>query len=74
MLSACGKPIVRTETVKVNVPVVQPVPAELTAPVAAPKLDGDSNGALAEYILALRHALDTANAKLKAIATLGDKP
>lgn len=69
-LSGCGQPIVRTETVTVKVPVVQPVPAELTVPVASPALTGDTNGALAEYILALKHALDTANAKLKAIAGL----
>lgn len=49
---------------------VQPVPAELTVPVADPELTGNTNGALAEYVLALRHALDAANAKLKAIAGL----
>jgi len=69
-LSGCGKPIVRTETVTVKVPVVQSIPSALTEPVPEPGLQGDTNGALAEYILALRHALDTANAKLKAIAGL----
>lgn len=72
-LMACTKPIVRTETVTVKVPVVQPVPAELTDPVTEPAMQGDTNSAMAEYILALRHALDAANAKLKAIAGLGDK-
>lgn len=42
----------------------------MTAPVAKPELTGDTNGALADYILALQHALDAANAKLKAIAGL----
>lgn len=46
------------------------IPADLTAPVAAPHMDGNTNGALADYILALQHALDAANAKLDAIAGL----
>jgi hypothetical protein len=70
MLWGCGQPIVRTETVTVRVPVVQPVPAALTAPIEKPKIAGDTNGALADYILALQHALDAANAKLDAIAGL----
>jgi hypothetical protein len=61
---------VRTETVTVHVPVVQPVPAALTDPIDKPKIAGDTNGALADYVLALQHALDAANAKLKQIAGL----
>lgn len=70
MLSGCATPIVRTETHTVRVPVVRAIPADLTAPVAAPHMDGNTNGALADYILALQHALDAANAKLDAIAGL----
>lgn len=46
------------------------MPAALTDPVAEPVMQGDTNGALADYVLALRHALDAANAKLKAIDSL----
>lgn len=71
MLSGCaGQPIVRTKTVTAYVPKMVGVPAELTASVAKPELAGNTNGALADYILALQHALDAANAKLKAIAGL----
>ena len=70
-LTACaGQPIVRTETVTVRVPVIEPVPPELTAPVAKPAMHGDTNGAAWDYILALQHALDEANAKLEQIAGL----
>lgn len=75
MLWGCAsQPIVRTETVTVHVPVVQRVPAELTAHPAKPQISGDTNGALGDLVLALEHALDNAYAKLDAIAGLGSKP
>ena len=64
--SATREPIVRTETVKVEVPVFVPLPDALTAPVAEPaapprdKIDPEtgrptiSNEAAAEYLEALR--------------------
>ena len=71
VLTACAsQPIVRTDTVTVRVPVVEPVPAELTVPVANPIMHGDTNGAAWDYILALQRALDAANAKLHEIAGL----
>ena len=73
VLTACAsQPIIRTDTVTVRVPVVEPVPAELTAQVAKPIMHGDTNGAAWDYILALQHALDEANAKLHEIAGIGD--
>jgi hypothetical protein len=51
--------------------VIVPVPKALTAPVPKPKLTGNDNGALAQYILALQSALDAANARLMKIAGLG---
>lgn len=69
-LTACASPVVRTQTVTIRVPVVEPVPAVLTAPVPRPVLTGNTNGALADYILALQHALDAANVKLHEIAGL----
>lgn len=60
----------RTETVTVHTPVIVAVPAPLTDPVPAPVLTGDTNGALADYIVALQHALGAANAKLRQIADL----
>lgn len=71
-LTACTEPVVRTNTVTVKVPVIEPMPATLTAPVPKPALNGDTNGALADYVLALQHALDAANAKLHEIAGIGD--
>lgn len=71
MLWGCAsQPLVRTETVRVAVPVIQPVPAALTTPIAKPQVAGNTNGALADYILALQQALDAANAKLHEIAGL----
>lgn len=69
-LTACASPVVRTQTVTVRVPVVEPVPAALTTPIAKPQIAGNTNGALADYILALQRALDAANAKLHEIAGL----
>lgn len=70
-LTACAsQPIIRTSTATVRVPAVEPVPAELTAPVAKPVMHGDTNGAAWDYIVALQHALDAANARLHKIAGL----
>lgn len=71
-LAGCAaQPIVKTQTVTVKVPVIEPVPAELTAPEPVPVLPAKpTNGDLAEWALALRHALDAANRKLNAIAGL----
>lgn len=68
--SCASTPIVRTNTVKVAVPVVQSVPEALTNPIPAPTLKGQTNGDLADYLLALQHALAEANARLRAIAGL----
>lgn len=58
-----------------NVPVIQKVPAELTQPVPEPKLRTDTNGGLANYVLALQAAYREVSAKLAIIAEkYGDKP
>lgn len=75
LLAACTPtPIVRTETVRVNVPVIQPVPPALTAPVPVPVLAGSTNADLAAWAFALKQALEDANARLKAIAGIGATP
>lgn len=71
LLTSCASsPAVRTQTVTIHDPVIVPVPRALTAPVPRPKLKGDDNGSLAQYILALQSALDAANARLEKIAGL----
>ena len=68
LLGACAaNPVVRTQTVEVKVPVIQPIPKELTQPVPEPQLRSSDNGGLATYVLALQDALRQANAQLKAI-------
>lgn len=70
-LWACASnPVLQTRTITVKVPVVEPVPSALTAPVPAPVMRGDTNGALAGWALDLREALETANAKLKQISEI----
>jgi hypothetical protein len=59
--------MVRTETHTVNIPVYIKPPAALTAPVPEPTMDGTTNADLAQWSLALRAALERANAQLKAI-------
>lgn len=71
LLTSCASSPVRTQTVTIHDPVIVPVPAALTAPVPKPKLTGNDNGSLAQYILALQSALDAANARLMKIAGLG---
>lgn len=72
-LCACSPiPVESVKTVTVKQPVIVPVPSAYTEPVIVPPLPGDAdNAALAGWALALRHALDEANARLKAIAGLG---
>lgn len=70
LLTSCASSPVRTQTVTIHDPVIVPVPRALTTPVPEPKLTGDDNGSLAQYILALHAALDAANAKLMQIAGL----
>lgn len=73
-LSGCATaPVVRTETVTVHTPVIVPVPVVLTNPVPSPAMNGDTNGALADYIASLQVALQEANAKLRQIAGLAPK-
>lgn len=75
LLPACAtKPIVRTETVEVKVPVIVPVPAELTRPAREPKLpDGEiTNEDMAEFAEQLKAALRDANSRLRKIAELGN--
>jgi hypothetical protein len=64
------EPIVRTETVEVDVPVFVALPEALTAPVAEP--DAPSGGVmtnedLVDWLEALRAALREANSKLAAV-------
>lgn len=61
---------VRTDTVTVKVPVVQPVAEALTAPVTPQACDLATAADLAQCLLVVQAALDRANAKLKAIAGL----
>lgn len=76
MVSCAGcvtKPLVRTETVTVEKPVIVAVPAELTRGVAEPKLSTGvvTNSQLADWIDAWRAALRLANCKLEKIAGIG---
>ena len=71
-LAGCGsaEPIIRTETVEVNVPVYVPLPVELTTPVAEPAppaRDGFDGEALVDWVERLRAALREANAKLAGV-------
>lgn len=69
LLAACSPaPVVRTETVQVKVPVIQPVPAALTAEVPVPVLQGSTNADLAAWAFALKQAVEDANARLRATA------
>lgn len=63
---------VRVQAITVHDPVIVAVPRELTQVVAEPRLSsGDiTNADVAHYILILRQALASANAKLQAIAGL----
>lgn len=77
LLAACStNPIVKTQTVTVHDPVLQPIPQALTKPVVAPVLPAGpiTNAQLVDYILGLQAALNRANQQLHAIATLGDTP
>lgn len=63
------EPIVRTETVEVEVPVFVALPEAMTAPVAEPVAPGGTmtNEALVDWLEALRAALREANAKLAGV-------
>ena len=68
--SATTEPIIRTETVDVQVPVYVALPEALTAPVAEPAppaRDGFDGEALVDWVERLRAALREANAKLAKI-------
>lgn len=74
MLIGCAtKPIIRTETVEVKVPVITPVPAELTRVQPEPALPAGevTNEDLVELIGQLRAWGRDANARLRKIAELG---
>lgn len=49
---------------------VVPVPAELTAPVPEPQLEGDTNADLVTWIDRLREALGLANKRLESIGNI----
>jgi hypothetical protein len=49
---------------------VVPVPAELTAPVPEPQLEGDTNADLVTWIDRLRSALGLANTRLESIGNI----
>lgn len=71
--AACAsKPIVEYRDVPVDRPVIVAVPAELTTPVAEPKLSPGpvTNRDLADFIDAWRAALALANKRLSEIAGL----
>lgn len=70
LLGCANKPIVRTETVEVKVPVLVPLDKRLTEEVAEPKLAPGivQNNDLADFIDAWRAALRLANRKLREIA------
>lgn len=68
--SATTEPIIRTETVDVQVPVYVALPDALTAPAAEPAppaRDGFDGEALVDWVERLRAALREANAKLAKI-------
>ena len=67
--SATTEPIIRTETVDVQVPVYVALPDALTAPVAEPVAPGVAmtNEDLVDWLEALRAALREANAKLAGV-------
>lgn len=72
LLASCATPVTSVRTITVHDPVVVAVPSVYTQPISVPRLSGDNptNGDLAHYALMLRHALDQANARLRAIAGL----
>lgn len=76
LLSACAtKPVIQRETVEVKVPVLQPLPVALTAPVPKPALPAGAivNDDLLGLIDAYATALDSANGQLRAIRELQPK-
>lgn len=70
---ASKQPLVRTETITVDRPVIVAVPAELTRGVSEPKLSTGvvTNDDLADFIDVWRAALGLANCQLEKIANLG---
>jgi len=68
-LTACAtKPIIRTRTVTVDVPVYVSLPDYLATPVQAPSASHiATNGDLADYALQCKARLKAANGKLSAI-------
>lgn len=76
MLTGCATaPVVRTETVKVNVPTYVALPAELTAAAPMPAFPANvTNGALVSYVLALQDAFQLDAAKLDKIHALQPEP
>lgn len=75
LASCVATPVTSVRTITVHDPVVVAVPSVYTQPISVPRLSPASptNGDLAHYALMLRHALDEANAQLRAIAGLSGK-
>ena len=75
-LTACGKTIVRTETVEVEKPVIVPVPSPLTETPPEPDLPPGAvtNDDLADLIDRLRMWGRDLAGKLKQIRELPEKP
>lgn len=77
LLTSCAsKPVVRTETVEVKVPVIVGVPAKLTRVPSEPRLPAGevTNDGLAEYVDALRAWGRGLAGQLREIAGLAPAP
>lgn len=71
LLTACGTPFVRTETVEVQVPVYVPLPSALLQKCETPVMPGSLTVAdLMEYVLDLSSALESCNAQMGEIREL----
>jgi hypothetical protein len=64
-LSACASNPERPPVVR-----IVPVPAELTEQVAEPRLEGDTNAALVDWITRLQAAIREANRRLQSIGEI----
>lgn len=75
-LGACTKTVVRTETVEVKVPVITPVPAELTAPIPHPPFPALplTNKAKDDYLFELQNVVNRYKVRLDAIRALPPPP
>ena len=69
-LTACAKPVIRTETVEVRVPVYVALPTDLLHPCFVDVPATWTNGALIEYAIHLKTCLAASNDKLIRIKAL----